>query len=414
MIDASLLQECFELDQWSFLKFIYISVLAGCDYLPSIPGVGIKRSVEFVKRIKDKDIFQAIPRMGLYLNLQITIPEHYVHNFHKAVNIFRHHMVFDVDTQCIVPLNTYDEGSCYTDMPYIGRILSKETALGLAVGNVSVNDLSIINNYSPSSIFTQSVNIEITVTGLEEAIAWTLPCCPVITLNLHVLKIVTPQSSQFADMSYGVIKLSDERLGVFNMQSLIKCSMSDCCIVNINDRPFLMLWKWTMINDTISVADSLESMSISSISSDTTSIARLNDINEDDPCNIEHSVPFKVLGVCHNMNRQEVLEAGYIRLYDHKLPVKACLRPDPSNKFDKDAIAVDLDVGNGWQHIGFIPSELTRYVHKPFTEGKLSVVVDHIRFRTTWMLVGFYVKITITKVHSMWENYVVMKSKKVR
>ncbi|XP_077864746.1 uncharacterized protein LOC144350428, partial [Saccoglossus kowalevskii] len=437
LIEASKLDQCFNVDNWTFLKFIYICILAGCDYLESIPSIGIKRAIEFVQRIKEKDIFQAIPQMGLYLNRQITIPERYASDFKKCLDIFRHHLVFDLEQQKLVPLNPYED--FHQEMPYAGDVTDKgqasrpsvqasqyrvaseawgEHCLGLAIGNLSIKDLSIINNFDPPAIFNQSLNLEITVTGLEEALVWTLPCCPVIKLSLRVVKILAPQSSQFADLSHGVVKLSDERLCVVNLPALIKCINSDCCTVNINNRSLLMLWNWT-ISDDNSVSDDdlpLYAMSISSFTSNTTSTAVSNDYNnEDDPADIEHSLPFKVLGVCHVTKRQEILQEAYIRLYEQKLPVKTRIRPDPSNIVDKNAIAVDLDVGNGWQHIGFLPSELVQYVHPPLREGKISMVkIDHIRFRTTWTLIGFYAKITMTKLGSVWDDFVIQKSKTVR
>ncbi|XP_006817013.1 exonuclease 1-like [Saccoglossus kowalevskii] len=122
LVEADKLPQCFNLENWTFTKVRYICILAGCDYLPSIPGIGIKRAIEFVYKIKEKDILQAIPRMRYYLNRQVNIPDDYLINFTKAENTFKYHLVFDMATQCVVPLNDYTDGLSHINMPYAGKL----------------------------------------------------------------------------------------------------------------------------------------------------------------------------------------------------------------------------------------------------------------------------------------------------
>lgn len=37
-------------------KFRYMCILSGCDYLPSLPGIGLVKACRFVKRTADPDI----------------------------------------------------------------------------------------------------------------------------------------------------------------------------------------------------------------------------------------------------------------------------------------------------------------------------------------------------------------------
>ena len=62
---------------------------------------------------------------------------------------------------------------------------------------------------------------------------------------------------------------------------------------------------------------------------------------------ITHSVPFKCIGAAHENNYQDNLEQAYIALQHDNRPVKVQLRPEPLNPLDKQAIAIDLDFGNG-------------------------------------------------------------------
>lgn len=45
--------ESFNLD-----KFRYMCILSGCDYLESLPGVGLKKGMKFIKANSNMDIYE--------------------------------------------------------------------------------------------------------------------------------------------------------------------------------------------------------------------------------------------------------------------------------------------------------------------------------------------------------------------
>ena len=45
-------------EEFSLDKFRYMCILSGCDYLPSLPGIGLVKACRFVKRTADPDIFR--------------------------------------------------------------------------------------------------------------------------------------------------------------------------------------------------------------------------------------------------------------------------------------------------------------------------------------------------------------------
>lgn len=47
-------------EQFSFNKFRYMCILSGCDYLPSVPGVGLMKARQFISRTSDPDIYKVI------------------------------------------------------------------------------------------------------------------------------------------------------------------------------------------------------------------------------------------------------------------------------------------------------------------------------------------------------------------
>lgn len=99
---------------------------------------------------------------------------------------------------------------------------------------------------------------------------------------------------------------------------------------------------------------------------------------------------FKCIGAAHEKPRQEFLKVAAKKLSKEQLPVYVKLRAEPENEKDNMAIAIDMDHGTGWFHVGYIASELTRYLH-PLINGKIvDVSVKHIYNRVSFARVGYY------------------------
>jgi hypothetical protein len=125
-----------------------------------------------------------------------------------------------------------------------------------------------------------------------------------------------------------------------------------------------------------------------------------------------HSLPFKVLGSCYDMSRQRALEEAYEYLYDFNRPVFVKLEAQPENSHDKNAIGVYIMTNYEYILAGYIASELTKYLHPLLGTSELDVSVKRIRFCTTYLRMGFYLTVEITK-NGLWDEGVVNASKKV-
>ena len=129
---------------------------------------------------------------------------------------------------------------------------------------------------------------------------------------------------------------------------------------------------------------------------------------------VTHAVPFKCIGAAHDKNYQHHLEKAYLTLHEQDEPVKVRIRPEPLNPRDPSAIAIDLEYGIGWTHVGYIASELCKYLHPLIANGDImDVFVQHIKYRVDFFKVEFYPKIFI-KRRGEWERQVVRKSMSVR
>ena len=145
---------------------------------------------------------------------------------------------------------------------------------------------------------------------------------------------------------------------------------------------------------------------------DRADVDQLSDEDESDEDEITHAVPFKCIGAAHEKNYQHHLEQAYLALHGQDKPVNVRMRPEPLNPMEPSAIAIDVDYGTGWTHIGYIASQLCEYLHPLIATGK-EVYAQHIKYRVDFIKIGFYQKIFI-KRRGEWETRVVRKSTSVR
>ena len=76
---------------WSDVQFRTMAILSGCDYLPSIPGIGLKTAWVLLKKHKTVEgMLAALKREG-----KKRVPEGYLDAFRRAEQVFLHQRVYD-------------------------------------------------------------------------------------------------------------------------------------------------------------------------------------------------------------------------------------------------------------------------------------------------------------------------------
>ena len=122
-IDLHNLGKATELNFAYFSKdmFVKMCILNGCDYLPSIKGVGIKKAHKLVKQSSDiREIIRLLERERKYV-----VPTNYEHDFEKAFLTFKFQTVYDLSNNRLTSLhpreNTpYVEINNYQDQSFLG------------------------------------------------------------------------------------------------------------------------------------------------------------------------------------------------------------------------------------------------------------------------------------------------------
>lgn len=66
-----------------------------------------------------------------------------------------------------------------------------------------------------------------------------------------------------------------------------------------------------------------------------------------------------------------------------------------------------------YRKVGYLAHELTQYLHPLLKDPSLEVSVNKIRFRTTFLMIYFYLTINITR-KGLWEKAVFKASFKVK
>ncbi|VVC41537.1 Hypothetical protein CINCED_3A009116 [Cinara cedri] len=130
-------------EQFSLDKFRYMCILSGCDYLPSIHGVGLIKARQFISRSSEPDIYKNLLRLGSFMN--VKVPSEYRDKFMVADRMFLYQPVYDPCSRKTIPLNEILD-------PNLSVLVSKLTddqAYQLALGNIDPISLEVLDNWDP-------------------------------------------------------------------------------------------------------------------------------------------------------------------------------------------------------------------------------------------------------------------------
>ncbi|KAL2931105.1 Exonuclease 1 [Bienertia sinuspersici] len=105
-------------------------ILSGCDYLPSLPGMGLKRAHSLISK------FKAYEKVIKHLRYSsVAVPPLYEESFKKAVLTFRHQRVFDPNKEDIVHLTNIPD-NIDGDFEFLGPLMPQQMAKAIAKGEL--------------------------------------------------------------------------------------------------------------------------------------------------------------------------------------------------------------------------------------------------------------------------------------
>ncbi|KAL1872533.1 Rad2 nuclease [Paecilomyces lecythidis] len=117
---------------WTDADFRRMCILSGCDYLPSIPKMGLKTAYRSIRKYKNVErVLRMLQFEGKY-----HVPADYLENFKQAELTFLYQRVFCPKAGRLVTLTAPDDSVKLEEMPFIGHDLEPEVALGVACGDL--------------------------------------------------------------------------------------------------------------------------------------------------------------------------------------------------------------------------------------------------------------------------------------
>ncbi|XP_053688445.1 exonuclease 1 [Sabethes cyaneus] len=138
-------------EKYSFDKFRYMCILSGCDYMDSLPGIGLAKARKFVLLTEETDVRKALAKIPAYLNMRhLEVTDEYKMDFLKADATFKHMVVYDPTKREQTRLNDPEEMGTDSELCCnAGSFLDEGTALQLALGNLDPFSMKSMDDWHP-------------------------------------------------------------------------------------------------------------------------------------------------------------------------------------------------------------------------------------------------------------------------
>ena len=123
---------------WTDEQMTLVCVLAGCDFLPSLKGMGFKTAHGLVS--KCRTVAKTLRYMRQELRWMKLMSDQYVSQVFKAVETFRHSLVFDPSTLECVHLTALPQELCDKnpqELEHLGPEMDQELSMKIAVGSIN-------------------------------------------------------------------------------------------------------------------------------------------------------------------------------------------------------------------------------------------------------------------------------------
>ncbi|KAJ8713311.1 hypothetical protein PYW07_013681 [Mythimna separata] len=139
------------IEHYTFDKFRQMCIMSGCDYLASLPGIGLAKARQFVVATQDSNFANALKKLPSFYNKSsLVVTDEYRESFLKAEATFKHQYVYDPLERQMVRLTEPDDEDVEQALCVnAGELLDPKTALQLALGNLDPFSLKKMDDWHP-------------------------------------------------------------------------------------------------------------------------------------------------------------------------------------------------------------------------------------------------------------------------
>lgn len=140
------------LEKYSLEKFRHMCILSGCDYIDSLPGIGLARACKFIMMTEENDISKSLFKLPTYLKMkQLTVTDEYIEGVLKAEATFKYMYVYDPLARKTVRLTTMTDEMDLKYCTNAGEPLDNTIAFQMALGNINPKTLHTLDTYNPDN-----------------------------------------------------------------------------------------------------------------------------------------------------------------------------------------------------------------------------------------------------------------------
>lgn len=139
------------IERYSFDKFRQMCIMSGCDYLASLPGIGLAKAKKFVSATQDPNFANALKKLPSFFNKStLVVSDDYRESFLKAEATFKHQYVYDPLERRMVRLTEPDDEEIEQAFcGNAGELLDPKIAFELALGNLDPFTLKKMDDWHP-------------------------------------------------------------------------------------------------------------------------------------------------------------------------------------------------------------------------------------------------------------------------
>ncbi|XP_065634834.1 exonuclease 1 [Quercus suber] len=139
--------------------FTGMCVIAGCDFLPSVPGIGIGKAYALVSKYRNLDRVLSV----LKLEKGTLVPEDYLKSFREAVAVFQHAQIYDVDTKKLKHMKPLPEKLLQFlngELEFLGPEMPPSVATAIAEGNLDPISMEAFDHFVSSGCHPDPIVIQ--------------------------------------------------------------------------------------------------------------------------------------------------------------------------------------------------------------------------------------------------------------
>lgn len=160
-----------EMKSWTPARFREMCILAGCDYLPNLPGIGVKTAIKYLERVDVYSLIKSWRTWGSAVKAP-KMPPDYLHRFQLADYTFQFQRVYDPKKEQLVTLRPIPPNVLITTelMYAIGPEYDPITAKGVAEGFLNPDTkLPFLNNDSTKTVLSENNRLATNSLGADKS-----------------------------------------------------------------------------------------------------------------------------------------------------------------------------------------------------------------------------------------------------